>query len=242
MRDQVGPEPAVHRDPDQRHVEEPGGLVERRVRGDRRDDLRRGDAPPLAGEVPVGLHRQQDALGPAGADRADHRPFRRGMACRAEHGRGHRDDLRLELRGAGPQVRVQRVALRLGRVDAVEEGHVLRVAVVDGPGGVARPATRVPRSRPAARPGRSPRPGPGRRPAAAVNEGTCAPVGLELAFQLGHRVGLGCPVSGPPGWHRGGQPRGRQPVASASPARQTTRGRRGTGTGSRSPPGRSAPG
>src|SRR5262249_32044838 len=55
---------------------------------------------------------------------------------RPEHVRGHRDDLRLELRGARPQVGVQRVALRLCRVHAVQERDVFRVAVVDGAGGV----------------------------------------------------------------------------------------------------------
>src|SRR6516225_9051694 len=132
---QVGLEALVHRHPDQRHIEEPGGLVERRVRGHRRDDLRRGDATTGPGEVPVRLHRQQDALGPAGGDRAGNG----GAAVRVlrpEHVRGHGDDLRLELRGTGPQVGVQRVALRLGRVHAVQECHVLGVAVVDGAGGV----------------------------------------------------------------------------------------------------------
>ena len=47
-------------------------LVERRVRGDRRT-ISGSVMPALARAVPVGLHRQQDALGAAGGDRADHR-------------------------------------------------------------------------------------------------------------------------------------------------------------------------
>ena len=160
----INPELIVDRDTYQRHVEEPGGLVKRRVRGDRRDDLRRGDAAALAGEVPVGLHRQQDALGPA-----------RNSPCRPPAFRAHGRDQawmrsyrrfppRTWWRSAtGPDATgcfatarcrycrgTPRVPDRRGR------RHRMHI----------RPATCVPQPMPAVRQGRSPRGSGPRRPSA----------------------------------------------------------------------------
>ena len=216
QRTRIGPEATVDRDPDQRHVEEPGGLVERGVRGDRRDDLRRGDAAALAGKVAVGLHRQQDALGPAGTHRAGHRRFRRGVAG-SEHGRGHRHDFRLELGGAGPQVRMERVALRLRRVYPAQERHVFRITVVDGSGRVAvTPGVFLGRGQLLDQAGHF---GPGQAFGRQFGEGReRVPVRLELALQVGHRVGH----DGPPSRVMVAAPRAGSLVASASPARQAT--------------------
>ena len=56
-----------------------------------------------------------------------------GIAPPAEHGDRHADDLGLELGRAGPDVGVQRVALRVDGVDLVEEIDVGLIAVVHRP-------------------------------------------------------------------------------------------------------------
>ena len=108
------------------------------MRGDRRDDLRLGDAAQLAGMVPVGLHRQQDALGPAGTHRADHR--RSGRAWPAPSMEAVIETISASnLVALGHRSGCKRVALRVRRIDAAEERHVLRIAVVHGAGRVPLP-------------------------------------------------------------------------------------------------------
>ena len=88
----------------------------------------------LAEVVAVGLHRQQDAFRAAASDRAADAALRadRGPGLfGAEHVGRHGHDLGFELRGAGPEVRVQLIDLRLQVVDLVDERDVLVVAVVD---------------------------------------------------------------------------------------------------------------
>jgi hypothetical protein len=122
-----GPEVGADRDLHGLDAQAARRLVERRVRGLRQHDLRVLDA----GAVAVRLDREHDRLGAAGGDDAA------DLLVAAQHARGHRHDLSLELRRARPQVDMQRVALRVQRVGPREELHVLRVAVVDGPRGVA---------------------------------------------------------------------------------------------------------
>src|SRR5215468_9721435 len=133
-----------------------------------------------------------------------------------EHGRGHCDDLRLEFGGAWPQVRVERVALRVRRVYPAEERHVSRVTVVHGPGRIAlTPRAVLGRCQPLDKAGHL---GPGQPLGRQFPEGReLVPVRFELAFQIGHRVGHEDP---PPGATPA--PRAGSLVASANPARQVT--------------------
>src|ERR1017187_9017319 len=206
--------PCLHAD--QGHIEIPRRLVERRVRGCWRHDLRRGDPAPLACVIAVGTHRQHDALGAARADGAHDRRVGAGV-LRAQHARGHRHDLGLVLGRARPQVGVERVGLRLRRVDPVEEGDVLGIAVVHRAGGEAVPPARLL--------------GPGEAldqvlhlcPVQAVgwqlrvggNIGPAA-VRLELVFQAGHELGR-IHHPGPP-WLAAAPTRAGSLVDSASPA------------------------
>jgi hypothetical protein len=132
----VGPEVRPHRHPHELDPEVLGRLVEGDVGAGRGDHLGAGGPPPgpAPGPVPVGLHGQQDALGPARGDRPHHLAGRvaAGVAA-AEEGGGHGHDLGLELGPARPQVGVQRVDLGGGRVHPVQEGHVVVAAVVHRP-------------------------------------------------------------------------------------------------------------
>jgi hypothetical protein len=92
--------------------------------------------------IAVGLHRQQDALRAAAADRAADGFIGRGLSA-AQHVGGHGDDLGLVLGRAGPDVGVQRVALRIQGVDAVQEVDVFGVAVVDRAGDEAVAPARI---------------------------------------------------------------------------------------------------
>ena len=86
----------------------------------------------VARPVAVGAHGQQDAFGAAGGDRAARSG--RWRVAGAKHVRRHRHDFRFILDRAGPQVKVEWVALRVQRIDAVQEVDVIGVAVVDRAG------------------------------------------------------------------------------------------------------------
>src|SRR5512132_1817974 len=90
---------------------------------------------------------------------------------------------------------MQRIALRLRRVYAAEERHVLLVAVVDGAGGVTvPPPALLGRRQPLDQAGHL---GPGHAVRRQFGEGgEPVPVGLELAVELGHRIGHAGPPSG----------------------------------------------
>ena len=136
-RGHVGAEVRADRHAHQLDAEALCRLVERDVGRGRRDDLRVADAALGLRPVAIGLHRQHDALGAAGADHAADptgpATIVADLGC-AEHLRGHRDDLGLELHHRGPEIGVQRVGLRVAGVDLREERDVLVVTVVDGAG------------------------------------------------------------------------------------------------------------
>ncbi|PRQ03753.1 hypothetical protein ENSA5_12590 [Enhygromyxa salina] len=132
----IRPKVIANRDLPQLDAKVLRGLVKRRVRRHRRDDVRLVVALLRPRPIAVGLHRHQDRLGPPRAHRPAHLRARPGL-LRPEHVRRHRDDLGLILGDARPQIRVQRVGLTVNGVGLLEEAHVVRVAVVHGPRHVA---------------------------------------------------------------------------------------------------------
>ncbi len=127
----VGAKIGEDRDLHHAHAEVVTCLVEADVRAHRQHELGRGDAA-IARAITVGLDGHEDALGAARGDRAADAAFARVADIGAEHARGHLHDLGFVLHEAGPDVRVQRVAVDVHGVDLREEAAVLGTAVING--------------------------------------------------------------------------------------------------------------
>ena len=118
----------------QLHPEQPAGLVEGRVPGLRLDDVDAGQ-PPGRRVLAVGQHRVQDAAAAARRDQAARRGVGDGLGV--EQVERHREDLALELRGAGTHVALEDVHVREQAERLGEEAVVLVVTGVHRPGALA---------------------------------------------------------------------------------------------------------
>ena len=112
-------------------------LAERRVRGERRHDLRLGDAAHRPGVVAGDVDGAEDAHGSAGRDRA-------AVRARAEQATAHRHEVELHLEEARVAERVEGVLVQVAVGDLVQQRLVRGVAgVVDEAEGAAAPPVEV---------------------------------------------------------------------------------------------------